>query len=320
MHKVSKDTIIYAMSALNKPVLSVEPGTQIQFETWDALHGQVKSAGESFDSLDWNRVNPATGPVYVHGAEAGDILSVKIDSIEVEQEGVVICGKGMGLLGSVLQGSAIKIIPIKNGVAHYPGGKPRSAACRQEDSAAGSDDIQLPLNKMIGVIGVAPKSGEIPCGVPDLHGGNMDCKEIREGATVLLPVNVPGALLALGDLHAVMADGEIGVSGLEVAGKVTVTVDIIRNPQAEVPVRREDWPLPMVISDSHVMTIASDEDLDKAVEMAVANMAGYLTKIEGFTMEDAVMLISLAGDVRICQVVDPKKTARVEFPRKYLRK
>jgi amidase len=196
-------------------------------------------------------------------------------------------------MGSSLQGSTLKIITIKDDVAHY------------------SDDIQLPINKMIGVIGVAPKSGEISCGMPDFHGGNMDCKEIREGVTVLLPVNVPGALLAMGDLHAVMADGEIGVSGLEVAGSITVTVEIIRN---------KDLPLPMILSDSHVMTLASDTDLDRAVEMAVANMTNYLTVNEGFTIDDAVMLISLAADVRICQVVDPKKTVRVEFPKKYLRK
>ena len=293
MHKVSKDTFVYAMSAQNKPALHIEPGTQIQFETWDALYGQVRSADKGFDGLDWSCVNPATGPVYINGAQAGDILSVKIDHIEVEETGLVICGKDMGVMGPFLQNSAIKIVSIKDGMAHY------------------SDDIQLPINKMIGVIGVAPKSGEIPCGVPDLHGGNMDCKEIREGATVLLPVNVPGALLAIGDLHAVMADGEVGASGLEVAGCVTVTVDIIKN---------KDLPLPMIINDSHVMALASDVDLDTAVEMAVANMTGYLTQTEGFTMEDAVMLTSLVADVRICQVVDPKKTVRIEFPKKYLRK
>ncbi|MCL2231871.1 MAG: acetamidase/formamidase family protein [Treponema sp.] len=290
MQKVSKDTIIYAMSAQNKPVLHAEPGTQIQFEAWDALHGQIKP-GKGFEGLDWSRVNPATGPVYINGAQAGDILSVKIDRIEVEQTGVVICGKGMGVMGSFLQGNAIKIVPIKGDVAHY------------------SDTLHLPLNKMIGVIGVAPKSGEISCGVPDLHGGNMDCKEIREGATVLLPVNVPGALLAMGDLHALMADGEIGVSGVETGGTITVTVDIIRD---------KDLPLPMILNDTHVMTLASDADLYAAVEMATANMIGYLTKTEGFTMEDAVMLSSLVADVRICQVVDPKKTVRVEFPKKYL--
>ena len=293
MQKISKETCIFAMSAQNKPVLHVDPGTQLQFETWDALQGQFNSDGSEFNGFDWNRINPATGPVYVNGAEVGDVLSVKIEKIDVADEGIVLCGADMGVMGSVLRGSNRKIVPIKDGFAHF------------------SDTIQLPLNKMIGVIGVAPKDGEIKCGVPDLHGGNMDCKEIREGATVLLPVNVPGALLALGDLHAVMADGEISVTGVEVSGLVTVTVDVIKG---------KTLPLPMIENESHVMTLFSDEDLDIAADKAVANMIEFLTGAGGFSTEDAVMLTSLVGDVRICQIVDPKKTVRVEFPKKYLRK
>jgi len=291
MHIVSKDTVVYAMSAASKPVLYANPGEKIKFETWDALHGQVKTADGGLTGLDWSRVNPATGPVYINGAEPGDILSVKIECIDVADTGVVICGQGMGVMGPHLEGVEVKIMPIEDGFAHF------------------SDKIRLPLNKMIGVIGVAPITGEIPCGAPDYHGGNMDCKEVKEGATLLLPVNVPGALLAMGDLHAVMADGEIGVSGVEVSGAVTVTVDVIKG---------KVLPLPMIFNDDYIMTLASDIDLDIAADMAVANMVDYLVKDEGFTPHEATMLISLAADVRICQVVDPKKTARVEFPRSLL--
>ena len=291
MQKVSKDTVVYAMSAKNAPALYADPGTKIEFETWDALEGQIKTQDGAFEGLDWNRVNPATGPVYINGAEPGDVLSVKIESITVASSGVVLAGSGMGVMGQKLESSIVRIMPIEGNTARF------------------SDKISLPLNKMIGVIGTAPNEGEIPCGAPDLHGGNMDCKEIREGATVLLPVNVPGALLAMGDLHAIMADGEIGVTGLEVSGAVVVTVDVIKG---------KDLPLPMILNDEHIMTLASDEDLDIAVDMAVSNMVEYLTNNEGFIDHEAVMLISLAADVRICQVVDPKKTIRVEFPRKLL--
>jgi len=293
MYKVSKDNVVYAMSAKNAPALHANPGETIQFETWDALHGQVKSADGGISGLDWSRVNPATGPVYINGAEPGDTLSIKIERIDIAGTGVAICGQGMGVMGAHLDGVSVKIMPISDGYAQF------------------SDKIRLPINKMIGVIGVAPKDGEIPCGVPDYHGGNMDCKEIKEGATLLLPVNVPGALLALGDLHAAMADGEIGVAGLEVSGTVAVTVDVIKG---------KDLPLPMIVNNDYIMTLASDEDLDVAVDMAVANMVDYLAKNEGLSTHEAVMLISLAADVRICQVVDPKKTARVEFPRGLLPK
>ena len=288
MHKILRDKVIYAMSGDNEPVLYANPGELIEFETEDALHGQIKNAEEGFDGLDWSRVNPATGPVYVNGAAPGDVLSVYIHEIQVSNTGVALCGKGMGVLGNILEGSATKVVTIDGDVAHF------------------SDKIKLPLNKMIGVIGVAPAYGSIPCGAPDLHGGNMDCKEIKEGATLLLPVNVPGALLAIGDLHAVMADGEIGVTGIEVAGSVVVKIDLIKN---------KCLPLPMLLNESHIMTLASDEDLDVAVEMAVENIVNYLTAEEGFDVYDAVMLTSLVADVKICQVVDPKKTIRVEFPR-----
>ncbi|MCL2372253.1 MAG: acetamidase/formamidase family protein [Defluviitaleaceae bacterium] len=291
MKTISRENVIYSMSAKNKPVEYANPGEQLLFETWDALQGQIKSENDEFGSLDWDRVNPATGPVYVNGAEPGDILAVRIDRIDVDDSGVVLCGKGMGVMGNHLEAVASKIIPIQGGKAIF------------------SDKIKLPLNKMVGVIGTAPRGEDISCGTPDAHGGNMDCKEVREGATILLPVNVPGGLLALGDLHAVMADGEIGVSGLEVSGQVLVTVDVIKGKKL---------PTPMIRNGSHMMTLYSDADLNVAADMAVANMVNYLEREAGFTPEDATMLVSLAGDVRICQIVDPKKTVRVEMPIAYV--
>jgi len=290
MFHISKDQVVYAMSGANPPVLHVDPGSRITFEARDALAGQLTSESDQFDGLDWSRINPATGPVYVNGAEPGDALSVTIEQIEIPDSGVMITGKNMGVLGHIFEENSIKIIPISG------------------EEAIFSENIRVPINKMVGVIGVAPAEGTISCGIPDFHGGNMDCKEIKEGATVLLPVFVPGALFALGDIHAAMADGEICVTGIEVSGSVTVTVDLIKN---------DPLPLPMILSDTHVMTLASHEDLDDAVNMAVINMVSYL-ETRGFPKDEAAMLLSIAGDVRICQVVDPKKTVRVELPKQYL--
>lgn len=289
MKKVAKEDCIFAFSPNNQPVLTVSPGEQVHFELWDALCGQYET-DETKAAFDWERVNPATGPVYIEGAEEGDILSVTINKINIAPHGVALCGKGMGVMGNVLEKTASRKIAIEGNEAIF------------------SEKIRLPLNKMIGVIGTAPKDEDIRCGVPDHHGGNMDCKEITEGATVYLPVYVKGALLAMGDLHAVMADGEIGVTGVEVSGSVIATINVIK---------AKKMPLPMLENDLFIMTLASHVDLDVAVEMAVANMVEYLEH-QGFDKYDATMLISLIADVRICQVVDPKKTARVEFPKKYL--
>ena len=293
MNKISKDKVVYTMSPNNEPVLKVKSNSIVEFETNDALAGQIKSVHDKFEALDWQRVNPATGPLYVEGAEAGDILAVTIEKIETNNTGVIITGNNMGVLGHVLEKPTIKVIPIENNTAIF------------------SENIHIPLNKMVGVIGVAPKEESISCGVPDMHGGNLDCKEIRERATVLLPVYVEGALLAIGDLHAVMADGEVAVSGLEVSGQVRVKVEVIKN---------KTLPLPMITNDTHIMTLASCEDLDEAVNMAVINMVSYLCDNHDFQQDEATMLVSLVGDVRICQVVDPKKTIRVELEKKYLTK
>lgn len=287
MKKVSRDNCVYSMTPQNEPVLHISPGQQVLFETWDALHGRVRIDETGAEVIDYN---PAAGPVFVNGAEVGDILSVRIDKIELEPKGQMICGKDMGVMGPVLTDTVIKDFSIKNDMIIF------------------SDKIHLPLTKMVGVIGTSPKDEEIPNTTPDYHGGNMDCKEVRENATILLPVNVPGAMLAIGDIHAAMADGEIAISGLEISGSVTATIDVIKG---------KNLPLPMIVNDSHIMTLASHVDLDVAVDMAVANMVKYLES-KGFDTYDAVMLISLIGEVKICQVVDPKKTIRVEFPTKFI--
>ncbi|GMA58275.1 hypothetical protein GCM10025858_27780 [Alicyclobacillus sacchari] len=184
------------------------------------------------------------------------------------------------------------MIPIENGEAVF------------------AKNLRLPLRPMIGVIGTAPKGSAIPCGTPGDHGGNMDCTRIAQGARLLLPVNVPGALFALGDLHAAMGDGEVGVSGIEIAGKVTVALHVWKEAH---------WPHPMVVDDEHIMTIASDETLDAAANRAVKHMASLLAQESSITPADAIMLLSAAANLRVCQIVDPLKTARVELPRKLAR-
>lgn len=290
MYQVEKKNLIYAMSPDNPPVLRVEAGSEVTFETCDCFEDQIQSADTAFQELDWNRINPATGPVFVEGAEPGDILAVHIQKIEIGNQGVMVTGPNLGVMGFDLQENVIKMVPI------------------QEGKAVLSQTLQVPLNPMIGVIGTAPASERISCGTPGDHGGNMDCKQMREGTTLLLPVNVPGALFALGDLHAAMADGEVAVCGVEIAGEVTVKLDVIKGKK---------WPLPMAVNHEHLITIASEVELDKAADRAVIQMVGFLHEELGMPKAEAAFLLSAAGDLRVCQVVDPLKTARMELPIEY---
>ena len=208
MYRIHKDHIIYSMSPENKPCMEVEIGSSLVFETYDCFENQIDSEDVVFQELDWNRINPATGPVYVKGAEPGDILAVTIEKIKIAEQGVLTTGANLGVIGDELNENTVKIVPIHN------------------EHVLFSSELQIPINPMIGVIGTAPKEEHFMWHTARSR-RNMDCKEIKEGTTLLLPVNVPGALLALGDLHA-MGDGEIGVSGVEVAGEVTITVQIIK--------------------------------------------------------------------------------------------
>jgi len=291
MYRVTRNHMIYSMSAANEPVLRVEDGATVVFETCDCFENQIQTPDTKFEALDWNRINPAAGPVFVQGAEPGDILVVKIERIEVADKGAMLTGPDLGVLGDSLEENAIRIVPVLDGRAVYAG------------------KVELPLSPMIGVIGTAPAGAAVACGTPGPHGGNMDCKKIAAGTTLYLPVNVPGALLALGDLHAAMGDGEVSVCGLEVPGEVTVTVKVLKG---------ESLPLPLVKTSEAIYVIASEKSLDEAVVSATRGLAGLLEDKGGLSKHDAVNLLSLVGNVQICQVVDPLKTVRFELALTYL--
>ena len=133
----------------------------------------------------------------------------------------------------------------------------------------------------------------------------MDCKRIVKGSVLYLPVAVPGALLALGDLHAVMGDGEIVVCGVEIAGEVDVRVSVLKGIRL---------PTPFLAEGGRLMTIASAETLDEAGAEATRRMHRFLTERLNIETHEAGILLSAAADLRVCQVVDPLKTARMELP------
>ena len=279
---------VFAMSPDNAPVLRAASGSRVRFETCDCFTDQIQTPDDTFDNLDWNRINPATGPLFVEGAEPGDTLRVHIRRIELGKQAVLATLPGAGVAGNRLERGRIDIVPVKdNHVVLF--GK-----------------VRLPLNPMIGVIGTAPAEGAISCGTPDAHGGNMDTKIIAEGTTLLLPVNVPGALLSMGDLHAGMGDGEVGISGLEIKGAVEVDVSVIKG---------RPYPLPLAVTADCCYTIASSPDLDQAAETATLMTTDLLTAHGGLDTNQAIALQSIAGDLQVCQVVDPNKTCRFALPR-----
>ncbi|MDW7671995.1 MAG: acetamidase/formamidase family protein [Bacillota bacterium] len=283
MKTIPNTRVVYAMDAAHPPVLRVPSGSEVIFETCDCFQNQIIRESQSVDNVNWNQINPATGPLYVEDAQPGDVLKVDILDITVASQGVMAAIPGAGLLGDQVTDSQIKVMPIKNGLARF------------------NDTLSLPVTPTIGVIGVAPRTGAVPCGSPGIHGGNMDNKMTKAGSTLYLPVFAEGALLAVGDLHALIGDGEIMVTGLEIAGEVTVRVTVLKDrPQRN----------PMLENATHLYTVASHKDLMEAVKIATQDMHEWVMNHSGLTFNEAGMLLSAAGNAEICQVVDPLLTVR----------
>ncbi len=290
MHKLTRDKVCYAMSAENDPVLRVAAGESICIQTEDCYSGNLKTSADMFTKQMWPMVNPATGPIFIEGTSPGDVLRVKIERIDVADKAVMNLSAGMGALAERIGQDETVVMSIRDGKLIV------------------SDTLSIPVQPMIGVIGTVPAGEAVPNGTPGEHGGNMDCKEIAAGATVYLPVNTHGALLSLGDLHAVMGDGEVCVCGAEVRGEVTVTADIS-------PV---SLPTPAVANAEHLMFIGSAESLDDCESIVLDKAHRFLTCNVGLGANEAARLMSLVGELRVCQVVDPLKTMKFMLPKAVL--
>jgi len=293
MKVIGKESITYRFSPEVPPALKAAPGETIVFETHDCFTGQIKSEDDLITTVDFSKVNPATGPLEVEGAAPGDILVVFINKIELAERGIMVALPGEGAFGNRLSKPSTKFIKISGGKFEF------------------APDFSFDLNPMVGVIGVSPSEDSFTCGEIGDHGGNMDASVIKEGARVYFLVNKKGGLLALGDVHAGMGDGEAVICGVEVPARVEITVDLIKSPEYKPP-------RPVVEVGDIFATIGHGSTLDSACISALNDMLDILIFKIGISLEEATMLISAVGNLRVCQIVDPQKTARVEMPRMVL--
>jgi amidase len=292
MLTLSDEKHFFTFSKANKPVLRIKSGDHVKIKTMDCFSNQIRKEEDQLEAINWELVNPATGPIYIDEAKPGDVLKVTVERIDVGSLGVMATGKDLGVFGSYFQGMCKKLIPIEGSVAHF------------------NEQIKIPLNKMIGVIGVAPEGEGVNCGTPGSHGGNMDTKLITEGASVLLPVFADGALFGTGDVHAAMGDGEVGVTGIEIDANLTLHFEVLKGLTLNNP---------MIEKDEIISCIASGENLEEAGLQATRDMYDYLSEQSALKGEELAMLLSAVGDLQVSQVVDPLKTARFTIPKKYLK-
>lgn len=288
MIELNDDAVIFAFSKDAAPVLTVDSGSTVRIRTKDCFSNQVQTPADELDEIDWDEINPATGPIYVTGATAGNTLKVSIDAIELDPQTASCTGKDEGVCGDKFEGWSTKLCAIDG------------------EHLVWDEKLRIPLRPMIGVIGVAPEGEPVNCGTPGSHGGNMDNTAIGVGATLYFPVAVDGALFGCGDMHAVMGDGEISVSGAEVAGFATVTLTALPSLGVKDPV---------IETPEALGIIASAETLDAAADRAVHEMVDLIVDRCGMDEAEVVMLLSLVADVQVCQMVDPEKTVRFMVPK-----
>lgn len=273
------------------PVAKAADGETLCIATKDCYDNLLTDESLRHKDLEGREpvANPTSGPVFVEGAHPGDTLKVEILSIELADHATMRLTPGHGGLGRAITSEYVRIFPIKDGKTVDFNGR------------------VLPLSPMIGVIGVAPREGCIDTDTPGDHGGNMDDRDITEGTTLYFPVSVEGAMFGLGDVHALMGDGEVCICGLEAQAKVTVRLSVIHGKQESLPVSEKD---------GRFAVIASAKTLDESAERARYEMLSFLHKRLPDSANDLILLLSLIGNLSVCQVVDPLQTVRFTLSEK----
>ncbi len=283
VHFLSHETRTYSMCAHHPAALTVAMGDTVTFQTRDCYDGQVPLEADpaNLEKRDRSRGNPSTGPVYVEGALPGGTLICTVDEIRLAERGLLSATDRHGA------NRTLSVVEVSGGCAEYAG-------------------RHLSVDPVVGVLGVAPAVGAVPNSTPGPHGGNLDTRDVRIGSRVYLPVAHEGALFGCGDVHALQGDGEVCGQGIEIAAEVSITLDY--TPRAICA-----WPV--VATAEHYAIIAAAEDLDAATDLALLAARDMLIEFGSFTDQEAVALMSIVGDMRICQIVNPLRAVRACIPR-----
>lgn len=285
------------------PVLTIEPGDTVVFETPDALNSQIGpgSSNDVLTTLDFSAIHQISGPIAVEGAEPGDTLIVEIISIEPKPWGWSGVLPSFGLLQTdpEYQEPYLHHWDLSSGT-----------------HAAFNDRIHVPFEPFCGVMGVAPETHESLVTLPPrANGGNMDIKQAQPCANVFFPVLVPGANFSLGDVHAAQGDGEVCGTGIECQATVTARFDLCKGHPMPEPAIMLPGKMPGSQNDGWMVTTAHGPDLMENARNAVRYMVGFLVRTEKLSPQEAYVLCSACADLKIGEIVDaPNWIVTCSFP------
>lgn len=270
-YSLAKEQRAFAFDASITPVLTIASGDTVTFETGDVAYERL-SLGETVEVIGLENFNAVTGPVYVSGAQPGDALKVEILDVQVRRAWSVWL-PGFGGLGAHTTSTQVREIPLKDGRAHI------------------TDTLSVPIRTMIGCIGVAPAEGKGSTFMPAYpFGGNMDLREMEAGTTLYLPVQVAGALLSMGDLHAAMGAAEPTWVSLEAAGHAKLRISVEKGMGITLPRLRVG---------RSTYCIGMGETLEKAHQVAIDAAYTLLTTDMGMSAMDAYAYASACVDMRL---------------------
>jgi amidase len=319
MHKITREQARkYAFDWRDEPLVRLKPGEAVEIETYDASTGYFKTAEDKaipgkrpgFDRVP-PLANPIGGPVFVEGAQRGDVLAVTIEDITVDSYSWIAIGPRRGPLGESTRWLELSAGYTTKIFKHTPG----PSGTTRDGTLHFSDKLSWPITPFIGTLGVAPDR-EV-CTSLDGQGdwgGNLDIRDVAPGNKIFLPIHHPGALFYLGDVHASQGDTEFTGTAAETKATVRVKLELIKNRR--LPWMRIDKP-------GSIVAINAQRPLEAAVETATIHLMDWLISDYRFTPVDAYCLVSTCPDFRInvyqmCKIGKLSFVAGAEIPKKYL--
>jgi len=304
-YQVTMDTVKYLYGAM-PPVARLASGEILDADTLDAFGNAIQKPGDTLALVKGD--NPLTGPFYVEGAEPGDTLAVQFLEMDVTSpQGVGAFAPGFGALNSTFYTPMLNP-PIPEHIYLYPLDRERGTGTFHAHDSNFS--VNIPLHLFLGCIGVAPSGGEARSSVvPAEFGGNMDAPEASVGNTLYLPVNVPGALLFMGDGHAAMGDGEVAGTAIEVPLHVRLKLSVMKG-------RKIDWP--RFENENEIMAAGIYRPVDDALRIAFTQLIAWIHSDYGLSELDAYELLSKVGRIHLTEMVDPNYVVVAKIDKKYL--
>jgi len=290
-HYFLGDRVHYTWDVRHEPALVIESGDSVVVHTREVSDGQITrtSTADVLATLDWKRLYPLAGPIYVNGAEAGDVLAVEVLDIHTEGWGWTAIIPGFGLLAEQFKHPYLRIFDLTNG-----------------DVAYMRDDIAIPVEPFFGTMGVCPAGAQQqPVMPPGIFGGNMDTRQLTKGTILFLPIQIQGALFSCGDAHAAQGDGEVCVTGIESPMYACLRLTVKKGRRIPAPQFVTTRCLTPRVNDAGFYgTSGVGNDLMQAARDAVSAMVSHLSDTYKLTAEDAYVLSSLCVDLKISEIVD----------------